>query len=56
MISSVSNLTFPVLATQKLLLRQIIDSDLENIYHGLSHPGIIQYYGVRYSSLEATRA
>ena len=28
--------------------------DRENIYKGLSHPEVIQYYGVNYSSIEET--
>jgi [ribosomal protein S5]-alanine N-acetyltransferase len=47
---------FPILQTERLLLRQFTDSDLEHVYQGLSHPDIIQYYGVRYDSLEATKA
>ena len=45
---------FPSLKTSRLELRQITESDLENIYSGLSHPDVIKYYGVNYSSLEAT--
>ena len=41
--------------TNRLLLRKLADSDLENVYHGLSHPDIIQYYGVSFESLEATK-
>ena len=47
--------SFPVLESRRLLLRQIIDTDLEAIYKGLSHPEIIQYYGVQFSNLEATK-
>ncbi len=46
---------FPILKTERLLLRQFIDSDLENVFKGLSHPGIIKYYGVSYETLEATK-
>lgn len=49
-------LTFPVLHTERCLLRQFKEDDLENIFKGLSHPDIIQYYGVNYTSLEATKA
>ncbi|WP_299901958.1 GNAT family protein [uncultured Aquimarina sp.] len=45
----------PTILTDRLLLRKIIDSDLENIYNGLSNPKITQYYGVSYNSLEATK-
>lgn len=47
---------FPILKTDRLLLRQFTDSDLENVFKGLSHPDIIKYYGVSYDSLEATKA
>jgi [ribosomal protein S5]-alanine N-acetyltransferase len=47
---------FPILRTDRLLLRQFTDSDLENVFKGLSHPDIIRYYGVSYQSLEATKA
>jgi ribosomal-protein-alanine N-acetyltransferase len=47
---------FPTLTTQRLTMRQIVDADLPNIFNGLSHPDIIKYYGVRYDSLEATKA
>jgi [ribosomal protein S5]-alanine N-acetyltransferase len=45
----------PVLRTERLLLRQFEDTDIENVFKGLSHPGIIKYYGVSYHSLEATK-
>lgn len=45
---------FPELKTNRLVLRQITEADLENIYSGLSHPEVIKYYGVNYSSLDAT--
>lgn len=41
--------------TERLLLREITDSDLENIFNGLSHPQVIQHYGVSYDTLEATK-
>lgn len=47
---------FPIIKTERLLLRKFTDSDLENVFHGLSNPDIIKYYGVSYDSLEATRA
>ena len=47
--------TFPIIKTDRLLLRQFIDSDLPSVFQGLSHPEVIQYYGVSYDSLEATR-
>lgn len=49
------NTEFPVLKTERLLLRQFIDNDLGNVFKGLSHPDIIKYYGVSYQTLEATK-
>ena len=46
---------FPVIKTNNLLLRQFVDSDLENVFKGLSHPDVIKYYGVSYTSLEETK-
>lgn len=46
---------FPELRTERLLFRQFTDDDLELVFKGLSHPAIIQYYGVSYATLEATR-
>lgn len=46
---------FPQLQTDRLLFRQIIPSDIDNIYRGLSDPQIIRYYGVSFDSLEATK-
>lgn len=43
------------LKTNRLLLREIQDSDLENIYKGLSHPSVIKHYGISFDSLEATK-
>ncbi len=47
---------FPDILTERLLLRSFIESDLERLFHGLSHPDVIRYYGVSYQSLEATKA
>lgn len=46
---------FPTIRTDRLLLREIIDSDLEDIFNGLSNPKVIQYYGISFDSLEATK-
>ncbi len=40
--------------TERLLLREIVASDIQNIYRGLSNPQVIKYYGVSFDSLEAT--
>ena len=47
-------MNFPNIKTSRLHLRQITEADLENIFSGLSHPEVIKYYGVNYSSLEDT--
>jgi ribosomal-protein-alanine N-acetyltransferase len=46
---------FPVLQTDRLLLRQFTGADLANVFRGLSHPDVIKYYGVSYSTLEETK-
>ena len=46
---------FPILESERVLLRQFVDSDLENVFKGLSHPDIIKYYGISFNSLEATK-
>ncbi|WP_395047278.1 GNAT family N-acetyltransferase [Flavobacterium sp.] len=46
---------FPIIKTERLLLRQFVDNDLENVFKGLSHPDIIKYYGVSFQTLEATK-
>lgn len=47
---------FPELRTERLWLRQFRQSDLQNVFYGLSHPEVIQYYGVNYTTLESTQA
>jgi ribosomal-protein-alanine N-acetyltransferase len=46
---------FPIIKTDRLLLRQFVENDIENVFKGLSHPDIIKYYGVSYQTLEATK-
>ena len=41
--------------TQNYYLRDILESDLEPIFLGLSHPEVIKYYGISYSSFEETK-
>src|SRR5690349_21856480 len=48
--------SFPTIQTERLLLRQIVEGDLENVFKGLSHPDVIRYYGVSYQTLEAAKA
>jgi [ribosomal protein S5]-alanine N-acetyltransferase len=47
---------FPTITTSRLLLRQFVNDDIENVYKGLSHPDVIKYYGVSYNSLDDTKA
>ncbi|GGG97968.1 N-acetyltransferase [Polaribacter pacificus] len=46
--------SFPVLESKRLLLRQIVATDQEAVFKGLSDPEVIKYYGVSFDSLEAT--
>ncbi|WP_294214465.1 GNAT family N-acetyltransferase [uncultured Chryseobacterium sp.] len=46
---------FPVLTTERLILRQFREDDIEEVYRGLSHQEVIKYYGVQYDSLSATQ-
>lgn len=48
-------MAFPTLHTERLLLREIIDTDIEKVFEGLSHPDVIKHYGVSFKTLEATR-
>ena len=45
----------PQLITERFLLQQILAEDQQFIFEGLSHPGIIPFYGVRYNSFEDTK-
>lgn len=47
--------SFPALKTSRLLLRRFEESDLANIFKGLSHPDVIRHYGVSYITLEETK-
>jgi ribosomal-protein-alanine N-acetyltransferase len=46
---------FPTLYTERLLLREILPTDINAVFDGLSHPEVIRYYGVSFATLEATR-
>ena len=48
-------MTFPTLHTERLLLREITDADIEKVFEGLSHPDVIRHYGVSFKTLEATK-
>lgn len=41
--------------TTHLLLRPINEADIYPVWKGLSHPEVIRYYGVSYSTLEETK-
>lgn len=45
---------FPIIKTERLLLRQFDDNDLQFVFRGLSHPEVIKYYGVSFSSINDT--
>jgi ribosomal-protein-alanine N-acetyltransferase len=49
------NNEFPTIKTDRLLLREITDLDLKNIFKGLSNPNVIQHYGISFDSLDATK-
>ncbi len=46
---------FPIIQTDRLLLRRFVENDLENVFKGLSHPDVIKYYGVSYDTLESAK-
>ncbi len=45
----------PTLKTNRLILREIIASDIGNIYKALSHPEVIKHYGISFKTLEETK-
>ena len=47
---------FPELATSRFFLQRILADDQAFIFKGLSDPRVIPFYGVQYSSYEATKA
>lgn len=46
---------FPVLKTERLLLREILQQDIHIIFKRFSHPGVIKHFGVSFKTLEATQ-
>lgn len=46
---------FPVLESERTVLRQFKAADLENVFKGLSDPAVIKYYGISFDTLEATK-
>ncbi len=49
------NNNFPTIKTDRLLLREINDFDLENIFFGLSNPKVVKHYGISFDSLDAAK-
>lgn len=47
-------LVIPVVKWDEFRLEPIVADDQEFIFRGLSHPGVIQYYGVSFESFEQT--
>ena len=47
---------FPILKSDRLLLRQFTAADQQMVFYGLSHPQVIPFYGVSYNTYEATKA
>ena len=45
---------FPELHTKRFLLKRIVPEDQAFIFKGLSHPGVIPFYGVQYKTFEET--
>ena len=45
---------FPIIITKRFKLRQFQESDQQNVFNGLSHPKVIPYYGISFSTYEAT--
>ncbi len=45
----------PKMRSEILLLRHFVESDIDNVYKGLSHPEVIKHYGISFDSLEATK-
>lgn len=46
---------YPELRTEHFELKQILATDQEFIFQGLSNPEVIRYYGVSYSTLRDTK-
>jgi [ribosomal protein S5]-alanine N-acetyltransferase len=46
---------FPIIKTGRFLLRKIESEDQGEIFRGLSHTDVIKYYGVSFSTYDATK-
>ncbi len=45
----------PELLSERLRLRPIVQADHAHIFEGLSHPEVIQFYGVNFSTFQETQ-
>ena len=50
-----TNLDFPTLSTERLILRKIKPSDIKRVHEGLSDERVTKYYAVSFPTLEATK-
>jgi len=46
---------FNTITTDLFLLRSIVESDIDQVFKGLSNDEVIKYYGVNYKTLEETK-
>ncbi|WP_189458898.1 GNAT family N-acetyltransferase [Jeongeupia chitinilytica] len=46
---------FPELATARFVLREFVQSDIDAVFRGLSHPQVIAHYGVSYATRDDTQ-
>lgn len=46
---------FPVLITERLLLREILQEDIQMVFMGLSNPQVIKHFAISFLTLEATQ-
>ena len=44
-----------LIKAENLIMRPIRNADIDHVFRGLSHPEVIKYYGVSFSSLEETK-
>lgn len=49
-----TQIEFPEIRTERLLLRKILPDDINEIFRGFSNPEVIKHFGVSFSTLEAT--
>lgn len=46
---------FPILNSDRLVLRQFTADDLGNVFKGLSHPDVVPFYGVSFATKDETK-